>query len=182
MDSKVFWSRAANYGLLTGLAVFIVNLCSYVFRLENHAWISEAMLFVVLFGGIRITGRRNVKLDQRSGYTYGQSVGFVFALMLFSAIAAGVGDFLLYAYIAPEYYAEKIDTAIESLAKSGGVAMSNTLQLSAELSKELIKNPFYTIFSEIINLGIKGGFLGLVMSAFLKTEPRIPQNGSDDER
>ena len=50
------------------------------------------------------------------------------------------------------------------------------------MAEELMTNPMFLIFSEITNLGIKGGFLGIVMSVFLKEEPEVPQKESDDER
>ena len=183
MNDRIFWSRAANYGLLLGLAVFAVSLLSWAFKLENSAWISEAMLFAVLLGGIWITAGLNVEASGEQGYSYGRSVGFVFALMLFTAVVAGVGDFLLRAYIAPEYYLEQLQRAFDMVAASGGGLPSTmqTLDTARKMSEELMTNPMFLIFSEMINLGIKGGFLGIVMSAFLKKDSAVPQNRQDDE-
>ncbi len=184
MNDRVFWSRAANYGLLLGLAVFAVSLLSCVLRLDTAAWISEAMLFVVLLGGVWITARLNAAACGERGYSYGRSVGFVFALMLFTAVVAGTGDFLLRAYIAPEYYRQQLQQAFDLVAAAGSspALTAQTLSSARKMAEEFMTNPMFLIFSEITNLGIKGGFLGIVMSGFLKKEPEVPQKESDDER
>jgi len=183
MSDRLFWSRAANYGLLSGLAVFAVNLLSWALKLDGMAWIPETMLFVVLSGCIFITGRSNAAACA-GGYSYGRSVGFVFALMLFTAVVAGAGDFLLRAYIAPQYYREQLQQAFDvlSAAGAGSASSAQTLDLARKMSERLMTNPMFLIFSEILNLGVKGGFLGIVMSAFLKKDPERPEKLSDDER
>ncbi len=184
MNDGIFWSRAANYGLLSGLAVFVVNLLAWAFKLEKAAWISESMLFVVLLGAIWITAKLNIAASGKQGYPYGRCVGFVFALMLFTAIVAGVGDFMLRAYIAPEYYIEQLRQAYDLVASVGGGAALTvgTLDAAREMSERLLTSPVFLIFSEMINLGIKGGFLGMVMAMFLKKEPEMPLNRHNDEQ
>lgn len=180
MSDRLFWSRAANYGLLLGGAVFAVSLLSWALRLDGRTWIPETMLFAVLCVGIFITGRCNAASADGGGYTFGRSVGFVFALMLFTGIAAGAGDFILRAFIAPEYYREQMRLAFDTIAPA--VPDAQTLDMARRISESLLTNPVFLIFSEIINLGVKGGFLGIVMSVFLKKEPSEQKNVLDDER
>ena len=104
--------------------------------------------------------------------------------MLFTAVVAGTGDFLLRAYIAPEYYRQQLQQAFDLVAAAGSspALTAQTLSSARKMAEEFMTNPMFLIFSEITNLGIKGGFLGIVMSGFLKKEPEVPQKESDDER
>ncbi len=173
MSDRLFWSRAANCGLLLGVAVFAVSLLSWALRLEGRAWISEMMLFAVLCAGISITGRRNAASADGGGYTFGRSVGFVFALMFFTGIAAGAGDFILRAFIAPEYYREQLCKAFDVMSQT--IPDAQTLDMARKMSERLLTSPLFLIFSEIFNLGVKGGIMGIVMSVFLKKEPSEPE-------
>ena len=125
---------------------------------------------------IYASGKRNLAMYP-SGYTYGRSVGFIFAMLLFAGIVAGVGAFLLHAYIAPDYYSALLDDAFDKVLLQGGAndVMIDAVDKVRPMALGLFKNPFYCIFNEIINLAIKGGLLGLVLAIMLhRREPSSP--------
>ncbi len=188
MTKGQFWQSASNWGFLGGAAFFAVNLIGWGLRLESSAsssWIYELMLFVAGMALIIYTGRRNARASASAGYTYGQAVGFVFAMMMFAGVVYGVGRFLLVNFIAREYYDALNAAQLDSML----TIYQNTPQYDAvlDMSGRMVRwfsNPFFLIFGSVVNFVIKGGFLGLVLCAFVTRKPDFfaAHGAMEDER
>ena len=181
MEEKIFWRRAADYGLIVGLAVFAVNLAGLLLGFDDNAALSEGLLLAVIVGGIVLSARRNMALDYPDGgYTYARSLGFALALMFFAAVAAGTGDYLLRAWIAPEHYMQQFEQMLQRLEDSG-VAVSEQMRQALDAAPQMMRNPLMLILSEIINLGLKGGAAGALLAVYLRNGTSS-QNNTDNDR
>ena len=175
MTTKQFWQSASNRGLIGGAALFVMNLIGWGLKLETGGtWLYELLLFIVICPLIIYTARKNAKLSGAEGYPYGRAVGFVFAMMLFAGIVYGVGRYLMVNFIAPEYYealnAKSMDAVLQVYYNT---PMYDQLLSMRETALGWMRNPLYLIFSEVFNLAIKGGFLGLILCAFLQKKPDL---------
>lgn len=187
MTTKKLWQTASNWGFLCGAALFAVNILGWLLRVEiEHSAIYELMLFVVICGSAVFAGYKNIKYSGPEGYSYGQSVGFTFAMMLFAGIVYGCGQFLMYNFIAPQYYApalgEVVDSIIAAVAQTQP-DMADTFIDKRDFIIGLMKNPFVLILGSVLNIGVKGGVLGLVLGIFLRKQPDpfAPQTAPAEE-
>lgn len=175
MTGKQFWQTASNWGFLGGAALFAMNLIGWALKLEaNHGWMYELLLFIAICPLIIITGKRNAAAAGPEGYSYGRAVGFVFAMMMFAGVVYGVGRFLMINFIGPEYYGKLNEEMIDALI----LVYSNFPQFDLMIEQRSmmlgwLSNPFYLIFESVFGLVIKGGFLGLVLCAFVYKKPDI---------
>jgi hypothetical protein len=176
MTNKQFWQSASNRGFLGGTALFLVNIIGWTLKLETSeaSWLYELLTFAVVCPLIIITGRRNALAAGPEGYSYGRAVGYVLALMLFAGIVSGTGRFLLVNFIASDYYNVLNAKALESaMTLYRGTALESQMAQMREPMMSALSNPFLLIISAIVNLVIKGGFLGLVLCVFMKKNPDI---------
>lgn len=175
MTKKQFWQSASNWGMVCGVGLFVISLMSWALKFTTGGfnW-PELLRFGLIFGLILYTGRRNAAVAGAEGYSYGRAVGFVFAMMMFAGIVAGVGEFLMSNFIARDYYdginAAQIETALR--VYQGTPMESRIASMSGQMAR-MLSNPFVLIFSAIINCVIKGGFLGLILGAFVKRNPHV---------
>lgn len=176
MTKKEFWKSAMNWGMICGVALFVISLISWVLKLEVNKmnWAAELMRFAVIFVLILYTGRRNAAMTGSEGYPYGRAVGFIFAMMLFAGIVAGVGQFLMANFIARDYYdalnAAQFETALRMYQ---GTPMEVRISEMGDQMVRMLANPFVLIVSMVANFVIKGGFLGVIMGVFIKRNPDI---------
>jgi hypothetical protein len=178
MTKKQFWQSASNLGFLGGAALFAVNLIAWPLKLESGSGLGlELMKFVVICTLIVLTAKRNATASGPEGYSYGRAVGFVFAMMMFAGIVYGVGRFVLMNFIASEYYNTLNEQTVDAFLLGMSAALpSEQLDMyigQRELFLGMLTNPFFLIFQGILELVIKGGFLGLVVCAFFTRKPDI---------
>ncbi len=168
MTEKEFWRSASNWGMICGLALFVVSLISWGLELEanNKTWTIQLLHFLVICPLLLYTGFRNARLSGPQGYSYGRAVGYIFAMMMFAGIVAGVGQFLMANFIARDYY-----DALYSAQVNAMVAVSPSLAEMADRMVRMLANPFVLILGSVFDLVIKGGFLGLILAAFIKKNP-----------
>jgi len=174
MTKRQFWQGASNWGLICGAALFVVSLIAWGGKFEMHklGGVTEFLSFGVVFAAIFVTARQNAALCGAEGYPYSRAVGFVFAMMLFTGIVYGVGEFVLANFVARDYYdalyAARMDTAMQAYA---GSALEGQMAQARDMAVRMMANPFVLIFGGVLSWLCKGGFLGLIMCAFLKRNP-----------
>ena len=191
MTKKQLWQTASNWGFLVGAGLFAMNLIGWGLKLETtNSWLYELLLFIVICPMIIYTGKRNAHHSGSEGYSYGRAVGFVFAMMMFAGIVYGVGRFLIINFMGLEYYSVLNATAIDNAF----VLYRNFPQFDTMLEMRStmlawLRNPFYLIFEGVVGMVFRGGFLGLVLCAFVYTKPDIfarpvpaPEQKEDDEK
>jgi hypothetical protein len=172
MTTKEFWKSASNWGFIGGAALFVANLIGWGLKLEaGNSWLYELLIFLVLCPLIIVTGRRNAAAAGAAGYSYGRAVGYVFAVMLFAGIVYGVGRTLMTNFIAESYYTELFSGQIDK-----GLAVYQSTPMYDSMRDTMLgmnRNPFWLIFSGVFEMVFKGGFLGLVVCAFVTRRPDI---------
>lgn len=172
MTKKQFWQSASNWGMICGVALFVVSLISWALKLEMNKmnWIVELMHFVVICPAILYTGYRNARLTGPEGYPYGRAVGYMFAMLMFAGIVYGMGRFLLVNFIAREYYDAINASAMEAmLAAAQGSPVAEQIRSMGRW----MTNPIILIIGGVIEMVVKGGVLGLVLAAFFTKKPDI---------
>ncbi len=178
MTKKQFWQNASNWGMICGGGLFAISIVAWVLKLDSGSsisWLPEFLRFVLVFALIYYTGRRNAALTGAEGYPYGRAVGFIFAMMMFAGIVAGVGEFLMANFIAREYYDALISAQFETLlqAYQNSSAMQDQLLAGRDMAMRWMANPLVLIFGSVFNWVVKGGFLGLILAAFVYKKPDI---------
>ena len=183
MTNKQFWQSASNWGFLGGAALFAANLIGWGLKLEaTGSALYELLLFVVLCPLIIVTGRRNAAAAGGTGYPYSRAIGYVFAMMMFAGVVYGVGRFLMVNFIAAEYYAEINSRAIDTaLTVYRSTPMYDQVLAMRDTALGWFRNPFYLIFASVVEMVFKGGFLGLVLCAFVVRKPDIFGGGANGQ-
>ena len=166
--------------MICGAVLFVISLISWTMNFTNgdFNW-PELLRFALIFALVFYTGRRNAAIAGPEGYSYGRAMGFVFAMMMFAGIVAGVGEFLMANFIARDYYDVINAAQIEVIMKvyQGTPLESRALEMGDQMVR-MLTNPFWLIFGSIINFVIKGGFLALILCAFVTKKPDIFAAGS----
>ena len=176
MTKKQFWQSASNWGLICGAGLFAISILAWLLKLDNGSmsWVAEFMRFVLIFAIIFYTGRRNAAIAGAEGYSYGRAVGFVFAMMMFAGIVAGVGQFLMSNFIARDYYDVLNAAQSEAILRMyQGTPMESQMVSMGDQMVRMLSNPFLLIFGSVLNFVGKGGFLGLILCAFVTKKPDI---------
>lgn len=170
----MLWNQALSGGLLLGVALFLWDLIVYATDMQSFgsSLIQVAILAVaIVFFATRLRIQRGPQL----GFSYGTSFGFVMALMLCGGAVYGVGQFFLQVVIAPDAYTE----AYELTLINSGMDDALIEQMMALRTSPLFQNPLIFLFSGIFTLIFLGGFVGLILSAFLQ-RPADPFAGQND--
>ena len=157
------WQQALSGGLILGAALFVWDYICYLTGFQSFIATSVQILLMaaaILYFGSKLRVQRGPEL----GFGYGACFGFVLALMLCSGAVYGVGQFFLQVVIAPEYYAELQEIAL----LNGGFDESMIEQVSAMRDSVIFKNPLTFMFGGILSMVFLGGFIGLILSAFLQ--------------
>ncbi len=180
---KFFWTEASKGGLFLGLALFVISLISYYFDLNfNYSGTVSIVQVVVISWFIYHFGRNvAVRRGDRLGFTYGQAMGFVLAMMLFTGIIFGVGEFFLQSVIDPEYYRDLYEAVLHN-STADEELIEKALEARA-LVDPFLKNPLFMVISGVLSMILYGGFVGLIISAFLKrpADPNLSERGEEIE-
>jgi hypothetical protein len=183
MTKKQFWQSASNWGMICGAALFVIGLISWGLKLEagKMNWAVELMHFAVICPLILYTGFRNARLSGPQGYSYGRAAGYVFAMMMFAGIVWGVGQFLMVNFIARDYYDAIMSANLEAqLAQLAGSPQYDQMLPIFEKISRLSTNPIFLILNCTLTLVFKGGFLGLILAAFVKKNPDMFSHAADE--
>lgn len=163
---KTFWRDAVRGGTILGLVIFGFSLLNGVTDNGVVTRLLSLAEFLVMAGCIYgFSRKRGMRYSAQEGYSYGQSFGFILAMMLFVGIFAGCASFLLVNYIRPEHFEATLDMALETNPMITGEHI--------DMMHSMLKNPILQIVSGVFGMLIYGGLIGLIASAFVKRKPDI---------
>jgi hypothetical protein len=173
MTKKQFWQSASNWGLICGAALFLISILSWVLTRDTgtpSSW-AELVRFVVILAIILISGRQNARLAGPEGYPYGRAMGWILAMMMFAGVVAGVGEFLMANFIARDYYDGLVAAQMEIVLKvyEGTPMLDQAISMTDTFARMMF-NPLVLIFGSVLTWVGKGGFLGLIVAAFIKKD------------
>ncbi|MCD8072466.1 MAG: DUF4199 domain-containing protein [Alistipes sp.] len=171
MDAKQlrrsFWADALKGGIGIGL-LWVV--CSLVGLQMDTGWArSLVSLLAFLFLGYFLfyfTRQRSLKYGAL-GFSYGQGIGFIFAMMLFAAIIVIGGEYLAFHFVAPDHYEE---LGFEALENNPAY---NPDSPEGELMEKMVESPLLWGFIAAIRIVFLAGVIGLFTSSFVKRKADI---------
>lgn len=160
---KIVWREAATGGLYLGLAWVAAIAVEYIAESgTGTGWIK----FIALVALVYLFTRR-VSARYTNGFSYGQSMGFIIKMMLFSGVIAGLGQYIFQNFVNPEYFQSILDT-MEATMASMNIYTDDQLEMMIGSLASAYRNPLLMVLSGIFNMVVGGGIVGLVLSAFLK--------------
>lgn len=167
----ISWKMAMTGGLLLGAALVAFMFLGYFMRdAASYSWIVSMLEFAVLAGTIYWYAHKMAVIHGAAGFSFGQSMGFIIKMMLFAGVISGIGTYLLYHVVAPEYYTNLMEANLlkQGLSES---YVETTMKMMAAMT-----NPIVMIISGILGMIVYGGVVGLVVSALVK-RPADPFHG-----
>lgn len=78
-----------------------------------------ALGFFSIAGFLYFYSSRMAALRGAAGFSFGQSMAFVLRMSLFAGILGGLGMFVLYKWIDPEFFRQQMDLAIATYVENG---------------------------------------------------------------
>jgi len=163
---STFWRDAAKAGGVAGVALAILMLIMNTLQARGASVgvISHWLEFFIMFVSIYWFGKVRAAKYGRDGFTYGQSVGYTAAMMLFAGFLYGLGMFLVLKN--PAQTQSLIDsTAAVSTAISGAAPDQTTL----DMMRSMYRSPLLYVFGGILYTVAYGVFVSLFLSVFIKT-------------
>lgn len=149
-------------GIYMGVALSAGVVFSYLFE-SAAGWINNLSIFVAFIGVAYYMGKRYVAEHREELVGFGKSLGFVVVMMSFAGILYGVTTFIMYNYIAPEYYQEQTASIINKL---GDDLPAETI----DIYSAYFNSPILMIFSAVFTMIIYGIFPALIIAALVKTK------------
>ena len=146
--NSIAWREAATGGFYMGLTYAILAIAGHLMRSHTGvASLAGALGFFSIAGFLYFYSSRMAALRGAAGFSFGQSMAFVLRMSLFAGILGGLGMFVLYKWIDPEFFRQQMDLAIAA---------------------RMMGNPLFVVFSGVGTMIIYGGLLGLIVSLFVK--------------
>ncbi|MFI3321020.1 MAG: DUF4199 domain-containing protein [Rikenellaceae bacterium] len=165
--------EAATGGVVLGVTLYLLVLVDYFSNLSINAGyiVSICNIFIICGLLYRFAVRyRNIR-GVEMGMSYGTVYGFILLVMMFAGMIYGVLYFLQTNVIDPTYYTDLQNQIIinnDTLSDEQKDKMLNAVQ-------EAMSNPFIVIVSSVFSTILTGAFFGLIVSAFIKREPKLEE-------
>ncbi len=171
----VFWKEAATSGFKLGIALLVVITIDTLATLQpERSWIVTLLRFAAIAGAAYYFPGQLARRCGHEGLSYGQSVSYILALMFFAGIIDGLVQFVFHNYLAPAYFQEMMTRTLEIAGIDPAVA---------DMTRTMMNNPVFMVFSGIFSLILYGGFIGLFASIFVRrpSTPIHEENGKSEE-
>lgn len=166
---KDFGTDAAKAGLFLGLLQFCFNAIPAVLKLnEDQAGYVSWVGIVALGVAIYFFGKRRADKKAELGNTFGEAFAFTIVAMLYTGVISGLGSYMIYNHIAPEYSEAILRKSMALLETQLGGIYSDSNVVDTAIS--LMTNPIVMVINGIFGMVFGGGVLGLFISPFLKRE------------
>jgi len=161
-----FWSDAAKAGGVAGAALAILMLIMNAMQARGASvgTISHWLEFFIIFTSILWFGRVRAAKYGPAGFTYGQSLGYTAAMMIFAGFLYGIGMFL--SLKNPTQMQALIDSVTTAFTAMNGSAPD---QPTMDMIWKLYRSPLTYIFAGIVAMELYGVFVSLFLSVFIKT-------------
>lgn len=168
---KSFWRDAIGNGLITGSMLL---LCVLINEFTEHELVNVigVVQFVALAGSIYIfTRQRSLKYGD-GGFSFSQSMAYIVVMMVFTGLLTGIGDYVSYVFISPDYYGPLIEEAMDS-NRAYQMYDGEMLEWLRVVIRAMYRNPVFFMFAGVIGKIIYGGLIGLFASSLIKREPVV---------
>ena len=164
MKQTNFWNEAARYGVIMALLAIVFDTVGLY---TQHALVSlvSLILFVLL---LTMFMKMRVARYGADGYSYGQCLGFMVAVMLCAGFIEGAYMSAAANWLFAAKYDALMSQQVAILENTGFYTTDQLVMVTRWL-----RSPLVLIFSSMIGSAIKGAFFGLFIAAFTRREPQI---------
>ena len=108
--NSIAWREAATGGFYMGLTYAILAIAGHLMRSHTGvASLAGALGFFSIAGFLYFYSSRMAALRGAAGFSFGQSMAFVLRMSLFAGILGGLGMFVLYKWIDPEFFRQQME-------------------------------------------------------------------------
>jgi len=166
-----FWRDAARAGLVLGLVIVAFTFAAHYTGLDDNAPGTVGVFnFIASAATIYIYGRHRAVRRGEAGFTFGESLRYSLAIMLFAGFVVGVGQWILFTWVTPETYAQAIEVSIARTRELFNSLPQEQIDQGIEAARRISTSPIFIIFTYILNMLINGLLIGLVAALFIRTE------------
>ncbi len=182
MMKNVFWTEALKGGTIIGLIASAFQLLrTYAIANEINALktimaVMTLMVFVALLYGF--TRRFSMTHGGEQGFSYGNGMAFILAMMIFTGVVVGVCTALSNKFMFQDYVIGVID---EAMVQVQDVVADDVFDQTYEMTRKMLFNPIAQVFSNIFSYIIYGGFVGLIVCSFTKRDPEWTATEENNE-
>lgn len=177
---NTFWRDAARSGIIIGVIVIAVLFLKGWFSPAGSVGVmilSIIELVAIIYCLYKFGRQRAALYDPAQGYSYGQNMGFVMALMLLAGFIYGLGYYFIVNFIAPGMADMMAEASVATAYKMYG----NMADQMVGMIGKMLRNPFFWAFYGMLAMTVYGGIVGLFVSPFVTRKPE-PQNTQQDEQ
>ncbi len=175
------WMSAAKDGMIYGLVLVVCLIICWTLRLDiEHPSTTGLINFLSIGACVYYFANRRASQFTKTGFGFAQSMGYILAMALFAGFIYGAGSFLMWNYVAVDYYQEIMNLSIANIdPEQFGEQLTEG---AVELTRSLTKKPSIMIFAGIFNILTYSCFVGILVSVFVKKLPQQPLDTTDDEQ
>ncbi|HCY42949.1 MAG TPA: hypothetical protein DHV48_16660 [Prolixibacteraceae bacterium] len=167
MEQKsTFWKSAMMYGLYVGIFLTLYSVVIYVFGQSQNK--SLAFIPIILYAVCIVPAQIYYRNNELNGtISYGQSVGFGVAVMLFSGIISALYSIIIFK-IDPSLI-DQIKAAQEEAYLQQGLS-EDMIEKTMEMSAKMMTPAWLSIVG-LLSTVFMGTIISLVSSIFVKKQP-----------
>lgn len=157
--------HAMTYAVFLGIFLLIKFYVSVVFDKNIIAQsISTALMLVIPYLIFFI--QRKYRQEYCNGLiSYKEALLFGLYLFFFASLILGLGQYIFYQFINPDYLSNAFNQSLQIIEKTGFGE-----QIIDEAIKQGVPSPIATTFQGIVLNTLIGFLLALITSAFVKTQ------------
>lgn len=174
---KTFWRDAARYGGIIGVAMIMVGSLGSL--MSSGSLVNTVLQIGVVAGLLYWTLKKRADKYGNEGFSYGQCMGYIMAMMLFAGIIFGAYSYGMANAVSPETFEETMEEAMEQAMDKNPMIDEDTAEMGMAMAKAMARNPIFHIFSGVFMMILYGALVGLVVAAFTKRNPDIFADTND---
>ncbi|MCL2561016.1 MAG: DUF4199 domain-containing protein [Rikenellaceae bacterium] len=154
-----FWRDAARGGAIVGAVSVTGTLTQMLTGLSLGLFFWALIVYFIY----KYAKQRSMLYSPVEGFTYGQSVGFIMAMLAFAGLIAGTGQYIALSLLSPDFFTTFYTQLIEI---SPDLAMSDSAFMQRWLN-----SPLVWMMSGVAGMLCIGLFVALIVSAFVRRRP-----------
>jgi hypothetical protein len=168
-DKSTFWKSAMVYGLYLALVLTLFSVILYVTGLILNPKLGYISIVLTIAGIVfaQIT-YRNKELN--GAITYGQSLGFGVAIMLFAGIVTALYTLVLYTFIDPSLIDQT--KAIQEEAMLAKNLTQDQVDAAMAITSKMMTPAIMSIMG-LLGSVFSGTIISLITSIFVKKQPNL---------
>ena len=175
MNKTIFWMEALKAGTIVGLVsvAFSIAVQAISGPMPESSWIQVLNFVSVLVSLLLVYGftRRFAAMHSvEEGFSYGQGVKFVLALMLFVGVLSGIYSAVMANFFIKEELLASVDTI---MAQMQDAIPADQFEATYDTMRGAVINPMILTISNVLSNLFTGLLFGVVVAAITRRQPDI---------